>query len=545
MLKKFNYLLRLQFLLKKMAPSYKLTYFNAKALAEPIRFLLSYLEINFEDNRFEFDQWPSIKKNMPFGKVPVLEVDGKQLHQSIAIARYLGKKAGLAGKTEYEDLMIDIVVDTISDLRQAISSWCHDKDENSKAKKYEPLMKETVPFYLEKIDNLIKENDGYLANGKLSWGDLLFVAIIDYFNYALEFNITEKHSNIQALHNKVVNIPQIKAWIEKRPKSVAAAAAAPAPVVVDESQLISKLAPTLTNMIERIIENKMKPFNGKEHVNPKILVQPPENKTPKVALDQKKTDAKPEIQVRLKDFSLDSGKNSSTFSTSSALFSDCSSSNIKLDSGTGTVLLKKMAPTYKLTYFNITALAEPIRFLLSYLEINFEDNRIESDQWPSIKKNMPFGKVPVLEVDGKQLHQSVAIARYLGKKAGLAGKTEYEDLMIDIIIDTITDLRQAIGSWHYDEDENSKAKKYEPLMKETVPFYLEKIDNVIKENGGYLANGKLSWGDLYFVAITDYLNYLLKFNITEKHSNIQALHDKVVSIPQIKAWIGKRPKSTI
>ncbi|XP_075222661.1 glutathione S-transferase-like [Lycorma delicatula] len=101
-----------------MAPSYKLTYFNAKALAEPIRFLLSHLEINFEDNRFEFDQWPSIKKNMPFGKVPVLEVDGKQLHQSIAIARYLCKKAGLAGKTEYEDLMIDIVVDTISDLRQ-------------------------------------------------------------------------------------------------------------------------------------------------------------------------------------------------------------------------------------------------------------------------------------------------------------------------------------------------------------------------------------------------------------------------------------------
>lgn len=41
--------------------------------------------------------------------------------------------------------------------------------------------------------------------------------------------------------------------------------------------------------------------------------------------------------------------------------------------------------TYKLTYFNFTALGEPIRFLLSYLNIDFEDNRFEVEQWLSIK----------------------------------------------------------------------------------------------------------------------------------------------------------------
>lgn len=40
---------------------------------------------------------------------------------------------------------------------------------------------------------------------------------------------------------------------------------------------------------------------------------------------------------------------------------------------------------YKLTYFNLTALGEPIRFLLSYMDIDFEDNRIERELWPSIK----------------------------------------------------------------------------------------------------------------------------------------------------------------
>lgn len=55
---------------------------------------------------------------MPFGKVPILEIDGKVLNQSIAICRYLSKKCGLAGSNDWESLMIDIAVDNINDLRQ-------------------------------------------------------------------------------------------------------------------------------------------------------------------------------------------------------------------------------------------------------------------------------------------------------------------------------------------------------------------------------------------------------------------------------------------
>lgn len=51
------------------------------------------------------------------GQMPVLEVDGRRVHQSISMARYLAKQVGLVGADAWEDLQIDIVVDTINDFR--------------------------------------------------------------------------------------------------------------------------------------------------------------------------------------------------------------------------------------------------------------------------------------------------------------------------------------------------------------------------------------------------------------------------------------------
>lgn len=61
---------------------------------------------------------------MPFGQVPVLEVDGKKVCQSVAISRYLAKQFGVAGKNDWEALEIDSTVDTIHDLRLSKYQLC-------------------------------------------------------------------------------------------------------------------------------------------------------------------------------------------------------------------------------------------------------------------------------------------------------------------------------------------------------------------------------------------------------------------------------------
>lgn len=123
------------------------------------------------------------------GQMPVLEVDGKRVHQSLAITRYLAKQVGLNGATAWEDLEIDSAVDTINDMRLSefrlfhceCSSWfdwifrwteiavvSYEADEAVQAAKRGPLESETLPFYLEKLDSLAKENNGYFALGKVS-----------------------------------------------------------------------------------------------------------------------------------------------------------------------------------------------------------------------------------------------------------------------------------------------------------------------------------------------------------------------------------------
>ncbi|XP_038611201.1 hematopoietic prostaglandin D synthase isoform X5 [Tachyglossus aculeatus] len=79
-------------------------------------------------------------------------------------------------------------------------------------------------------------------------------------------------------------------------------------------------------------------------------------------------------------------------------------------------------PNLKLVYFNLRGRAEIIRYLFAYMDLKYEDQRIEPADWPGIKPLLPFGKIPILEVDGVILHQSLAIARYFAREAGNLGR---------------------------------------------------------------------------------------------------------------------------
>lgn len=198
-------------------------------------------------------------------------------------------------------------------------------------------------------------------------------------------------------------------------------------------------------------------------------------------------------------------------------------------------------PDYKVYYFNVKALGEPLRFLLSYGNLPFDDIRITREEWPALKPTMPMGQMPVLEVDGKRVHQSLAMCRYVAKQVGLAGANPLEELQIDAIVDTINDFRLKIAIVAYEPDDIVKEKKMITLNNEVIPFYLTKLNVIAKENSGHLVLGKTTWADVYFAGIVDYLNYLTKINLLENFPNLQECVNKVLENDNIKAYIAKRP----
>lgn len=178
---------------------------------------------------------------------------------------------------------------------------------------------------------------------------------------------------------------------------------------------------------------------------------------------------------------------------------------------------------------------------------------------------MPMGQMPILEVDGKRAHQSLAMARYLAKQVGLVGSNDWEDLEIDMAVDTINDFRNSeyftsiynkmkfntwelfkyieIGAVQYEADEEVQKKKRVTLDNETIPFYLEKLEAMA--DGGHFALGKLTWADLYFVGILDYLNFMAKKDLTENRQNLTKVKETVLGLEGIKNWVAKRPQTDL
>eukprot|EP00039_Didymoeca_costata_P005673 m.83559 g.83559 ORF g.83559 m.83559 type:complete len:162 (+) comp12927_c0_seq1:167-652(+) len=98
----------------------------------------------------------------------------------------------------------------------------------------------------------------------------------------------------------------------------------------------------------------------------------------------------------------------------------------------------------EIIYFDIRGKAEPLRLICAQGGLEFKDTRLTKDQFVEMKSNgeLPYKQLPALKVGSEtMLVQSAAIARYLGKKAGLYPTDD--DILaakIDAIVDQENDL---------------------------------------------------------------------------------------------------------
>jgi len=203
---------------------YKLYYFDVRGLGETIRLILHYANQKFEEERYTFENWETYKSRQPYGKVPVLEVDGKPLAETFAIARFLAKQYGLAGKDAWDQAKVDEIADFHKDVSHEVGPYFRakvggfgggDKDQLYK-ENFLPAVEKNFPIYVR----VLKESgSGFMVKSGLTWVDFL---IGEYMNtvHHMHPEVLKKYPELEQYRQRVANVSQIKKYIETRKHTV-------------------------------------------------------------------------------------------------------------------------------------------------------------------------------------------------------------------------------------------------------------------------------------------------------------------------------------
>jgi len=208
-------------------------------------------------------------------------------------------------------------------------------------------------------------------------------------------------------------------------------------------------------------------------------------------------------------------------------------------------------PKYKLTYFNMRGLAEPIRYIFAYLDIPYEDKRIEQgDEWNNIKSDVllhqdyPWGNMPVLKENDFVLCQSHAIVRYLGHKYNLTGANLQENAKCDEYLDAIKDYFYEFFPLFREKDESKKQEIKEKIAKEATMKFFPKFNKDLEANGGeFIVGKKVTYADFLLFHYFSQSMITLGDDIFDEYPAIDKYMENMFRIPNIKKWMAKRPNT--
>ena len=121
---------------------------------------------------------------MPFGQVPVLEVDGKVLSQSNAIARYIASEHGLTGNDAWDAAVCDQWIDALMDVLHHLVVWKYTgKTQQVKDEARKTLYETALPGFLGRVTAALESNpDGFLVCGKVRFTDAVVVVSVHLYS---------------------------------------------------------------------------------------------------------------------------------------------------------------------------------------------------------------------------------------------------------------------------------------------------------------------------------------------------------------------------
>ena len=197
--------------------------------------------------------------------------------------------------------------------------------------------------------------------------------------------------------------------------------------------------------------------------------------------------------------------------------------------------------------------AEVLRVSLFIGNISFEDVRISREEFREViltgklrnGMSIPFHQLPVLEIDGKIVGQTGAIARFCGKLSGLYPENDLLAAKVDQIIDTATDITNLVSPTVREKNEIIKKDKREKLSNKLLPRWFTYLENILENEKGstWFVDNKMSIAD---IAIWRLLGWLksgmldgIPTNICDSYTKLNNVHAEVHKHPKVQEWMLK------
>ncbi|CAI5449277.1 unnamed protein product [Caenorhabditis angaria] len=204
--------------------------------------------------------------------------------------------------------------------------------------------------------------------------------------------------------------------------------------------------------------------------------------------------------------------------------------------------------TYKLFYVNARGRAEPIRLIFHYFNVDFEDYRMEKEEFGEAKEKAPMHQLPYMELDGGKttLCQTLAMCRYLGKsiqpERWFGGATKTDSAKVDMFADAFCDLfNLAMNAVYADE----KIKEFQmESFKAAIGPKLKIQENLLKKSkGDYFVGKSIHWCDVYILGILQALDEL-QDGIFDDLPELTAYYLRMRNLPELRDYISQNWPAT-
>ncbi|CAD8210501.1 unnamed protein product [Paramecium octaurelia] len=196
-------------------------------------------------------------------------------------------------------------------------------------------------------------------------------------------------------------------------------------------------------------------------------------------------------------------------------------------------------------YWNIRGIAQPLRYLLEYVEIPYTDKvyNIADTEWSQAVAKPPLNQevlanLPYIKDGDKWIFESQALYIYIAYKAkrpDLLGTTNEEQVLLEQVKGVLIDLYKGFRSLIALPEADYPAKKDE-YFNTQVLWIIEKLNKFV-QGRTWSAGEHLTYVDFFLFEVVETLE-AYKPGLLDQFQNLRKIHDALAETPQIKKYLA-------